>query len=165
MGKRILGVDIGGVIIDRVNDNTDTSFFRDKYLETTAVPGAFDSLARLANNSFKDSIYLISKCGLDIQRKTRAWLEHHRFYEITGIKRENLRFCSKRNEKADICKELGVTHFVDDRLEVLSYLIGEVEWLYLFRQSDRGRDWDKYLSYVKPLEEWSALTDTIERDV
>ena len=35
-----LGVDIGGVIIDRANDRTDTSFFGGNYLETTAVPGA-----------------------------------------------------------------------------------------------------------------------------
>jgi len=32
----VLGVDIGGVIIDRINDGTDTSFFGDNYLRTTA---------------------------------------------------------------------------------------------------------------------------------
>ena len=29
--KIILGIDIGGVIIDRVNENTDTSFFSGNY--------------------------------------------------------------------------------------------------------------------------------------
>ncbi|HJZ19149.1 MAG TPA: hypothetical protein VJ208_03525 [Candidatus Nanoarchaeia archaeon] len=42
MVKGILGVDIGGVIIDRVrNDGTDTAFKSKRYLETTAIPGVF----------------------------------------------------------------------------------------------------------------------------
>ena len=32
MQKEVLGVDIGGVIIDRINDWTDTSFFGENYL-------------------------------------------------------------------------------------------------------------------------------------
>lgn len=46
-----LGVDIGGVIINRVNDDTDTSFFGDNYLATTATPGVFWALAQLVVES------------------------------------------------------------------------------------------------------------------
>jgi hypothetical protein len=43
----VLGVDIGGVIVDRVAENSDTSFFGDRPMETPAVEGAFDALAQL----------------------------------------------------------------------------------------------------------------------
>ncbi|MBA3679436.1 hypothetical protein H0W80_04625, partial [Candidatus Saccharibacteria bacterium] len=50
----VLGVDVGGVIIDRVNDNTDTSFFGDNYLSTTAVSDVFEALAELVQARFED---------------------------------------------------------------------------------------------------------------
>ena len=126
-----LGVDVGGVIIDRVNDKTDTSFFGDNYLRTTAVPGAFEGLARLNAARFPGRIYLVSKCGPRIEARTRAWLAHHRFHAITGIPEAHLRFCRRRPDKAPICAALGISHFVDDRLEVLTYLTG-VPQRYLF---------------------------------
>lgn len=62
----ILGVDIGGVIIDRINNGTDTSFFTENYLQTTAVPGVFDALQQLMNRKFGENIYLVSKCGKEV---------------------------------------------------------------------------------------------------
>src|SRR4051812_21818344 len=117
-----LGVDIGGVIIDRVNDALDTSFFGDNYLQTTAVPGVFDALQHLNAGRFAGRVYLVSKCGARVQAKTLAWLQQHAFYATTGILPEHVHFCRKRQDKAGICASLGITHFVDDRLEVLSYL-------------------------------------------
>jgi len=38
MEAEVLGVDIGGVIMDKANDSTDTSFFSENFLETTATP-------------------------------------------------------------------------------------------------------------------------------
>ena len=124
----ILGVDIGGVIIDRENDRSDTSFFGDRYLETTAVPGAFEALEILSR---RFRTYLVSKCGPKTERRTLEWLRHHRFYERTGIGPEDVRFCRERKDKAPICVELGITHFVDDHLEVLQYL-ESVPCKYLF---------------------------------
>ena len=133
MQTEILGVDIGGVIIDGAkNDGSDTSFFSDNYLKTTPTEGVFDALSQLVTNRFGERVYLVSKCGPRFQEKTFHWLNHHGFYELTGIKRENVRFCRKRHEKAPICEELGITHFIDDRLEVLGYLTA-VKYLYLFR--------------------------------
>ena len=42
-------------------------------------------------------------------------------------------------EKADHCLELAVTHFVDDRSDVLNHLVGIVEHLYLFGARSRGK--------------------------
>lgn len=116
------GVDIGGVLIDRANNGSDTSFFSQRFLETTAVPGAFAALALLARERFGGRVHLVSKCGARTEERTKLWLAHHDFEAITGIGPTHLHFCRERRDKAPICAALGVTHFVDDRLEVLSYL-------------------------------------------
>ena len=78
MEKRVLGVDIGGVIIDKANDNTDTSLFGNNYLNTTAVKDAFMSLKEL-NIRFGGEVCIVSKCGSNTERKTKEWLQHHDF--------------------------------------------------------------------------------------
>lgn len=157
MQKEVLGVDIGGVIIDRVNDGTDTSFFSENYLRTTAVPGAFAVLRRLVDERFGAGVYLVSKCGKKVEAKTLHWLDHHRFYEISGISPGRIRFCRKRYEKAGICKELGITHFVDDRLEVLSNLT-TVGQLFLFRpRAEEVRRFATHLKRVHQVDSWQEI--------
>lgn len=130
----ILGIDVGGVIIDRANDRTDTSFFGPSYLASKPVPGALESIELLSQMGMK--IYLVSKCGPAIERKTREWLAHNGFHEKTGIPEDHVRTCRQRKDKAEICRRLGITHFVDDRLEVLSHL-STVNERYLFNPDAR----------------------------
>lgn len=129
-----LGVDIGRVIIGGgAPGGSDTQFFSGdtaKMLATPAVPGAFEALARLAPRF--EQVWLVSKCGERVQRHTRQWLEHHDFTARTGIPREHLRFCLKRPDKAVHCAGLGITHFVDDKLDVHQALRGIVAHRYLF---------------------------------
>ena len=157
MNAETLGVDIGGVIIDRVNDGTDTSFFTDNYLRTTAVPGVFDALRQLVEKRFGDKVFLVSKCGQRVQDKTLQWLDHHRFYDLTGVERERVRFCRERHEKAGICEKLGITHFVDDRLEVLGNLT-TVGTLYLFQpRPDEVRRFARFLNRVRQVNSWQEI--------
>lgn len=153
-----LGVDIGGVIIDRVNDGTDTSFFSRNYLKTTAVPGAFNALRQLVEKKFGDRVFLVSTCGERTQEKTLEWLEHHNFYDITGIKRDHVNFCLKRYEKVGICEKIGITHYIDDRLEVLSNLVTVVDTLYLFRpRPDEVKRFVNFLGYVEEVHSWQEI--------
>lgn len=157
MNTGILGVDIGGVIIDRVNDGTDTSFFSQNYLRTTPVPKVFEALHKLVASRFGDRVHLVSKCGQRVEDKTLHWLKHHNFYELTQVKPDHVHFCRERHEKAGICKSLGITHFVDDRLEVLSYL-GAVRVRYLFKPSlDEVRRYSHYLGEVIRVESWDEI--------
>lgn len=157
MKADILGVDIGGVIIDRVNDDTDTSFFGDNYLATTAVPGAFASLARLAPGRFGGRVFLVSKCGARVEAKTRDWLAYHDFHAQTGIPASHVHFCRRRPDKAEVCERLGVTHFIDDRLEVLGYL-EHVANLYLFRPERREMNRHaRHLRRVQIVHEWDEV--------
>ena len=157
-----LGVDVGGVIIDRVNDALDTSFFGDNYRQTTAVPGAFAALRRLNAGRFAGRVHLVSKCGARVQAKTLDWLAHHGLYATTGIAPEHVHFCRKRQDKAAICADLGITHFVDDRLEVLSDLTS-VPTRYLFRPGpDAVAEYAHVLPDVRQVASWDELAAELE---
>lgn len=151
----ILGVDFGGVINDGAShpSGDDTTFLSggfDEAMRTPVMAGAVDSLARLTER-FGGRVWIVSKCGPRIQARTEQWLDHVHFFERTGVDPSHLRFCRQRPEKADHCAELGVTHFVDDRADVLGHLVGVVEHLFLFgmrsdhlpRFAVRVRDWSE----------------------
>lgn len=120
--KPALGVDIGGVLIRPAHDSGDTSFFSSGYLDTPMVEGAFDAVAELNAGAFAERVYLVSKAKSGTARKTIEWLAHHDFHGRTGIPLERVRFCEERAEKAIIAKRLGLTAFIDDRLDVLHHL-------------------------------------------
>ncbi len=159
MNKNIIGVDIGGVIIGRINDKTDTSFFGNDYLSTPAIEGAFEQIALLQKSGFE--IYLVSKCGSAVQKKSMHWLKHKRFFEITGIAPANAKFCKTRKEKAGICENIGASYFIDDRLEVLSYL-GKVEHLFLFNADDKEvAKFSQHLRKVMRTDSWKEVSSSI----
>lgn len=140
-----LGIDIGRVIIDGSSHPTgdDTAFFKggiENALQTPAMAGAFDSITRLAA-LFDGRVWLVSKCGERVEARTREWLAHRRFFEQTNIDPEHLRFCRQRPEKAIHCAQVEITHFVDDRLDVLDVLADIVPHRYLFGpQRDRPQN-------------------------
>lgn len=130
-----LGIDVGRVLISPGDDSRpDTSFIGgtlEDALNTPAYEGMFDVVPDLVRR-FEGQVWIVSKCGKRIQERTLLWFEHHRFFERTGIDRRNVRFCLKRPEKAIHCRELGITHFIDDRTDVLEAMVGVVPKLYLF---------------------------------
>jgi hypothetical protein len=136
--SELLGVDVGGVLVDRIAaDGSDTSFFSERFLETPAVAGAFDTLLRLRRERFGERICIVSKCGPRTEEKTRLWLGHHGLLDALGLDERALHFCRKRPDKAPICKRLGVTHFIDDRMDVLVHLTS-VRYRILFGPQDPG---------------------------
>jgi hypothetical protein len=158
-----LGVDIGRVIIGGgvVPGSSDTQFFSGdtaRMLATPAVPGAFEALARLVPRF--EQVWLVSKCGERVQRHTRQWLDHHDFAARTGIPRDNIRFCLQRPEKAAHCAELGITHFVDDKLDVHQALRDVVAHRYLF-----GVQPTPAPAWVQHTETWAAAEDAIVRSL
>jgi hypothetical protein len=130
-----LGIDVGRVLIRPEDaDGADTSFIGgtlEDALNTPPYDGMFDVVPQLVDR-FDGQVWIVSKCGPAIQHKTMRWFEHHRFFERTGIRHDNVRFCLKRPEKAVHCRQLGITHFIDDRTDVLQAMIGIVPHLYLF---------------------------------
>src|SRR5687767_3502852 len=163
-----LGVDVGGVISDRSADHTSESFFGPNYLDAPVAEGAFAALAQLNAGQFADQIYIVSKCGEKIQDRTKQWFTHLGFYEATGIEPDHVHFCRERAEKAEIAKTLGLTHFIDDRLEILIYLEGIVPQRLLFNPREteiqRQEDWERHLKEVKVVRNWNEVSQAVILD-
>jgi hypothetical protein len=136
-----LGIDVGRVLISPGDDSApDTSFIGgtlEDALRTPPYPGMFEVIPRLVE-TFQRRVWIISKCGPRVQEKTQRWLQHYRFFERTGIDEGNLRFCLRRSGKALHCAEIGITHFIDDRCDVLDAMRGIVPHLYLFGVQKEG---------------------------
>jgi hypothetical protein len=129
-----LGIDIGRVIINGTSGPGDTSFFAGDtaaMLRTPAVPGAFEAIARLVP-LFADT-WLVSKCGPRVQARSLHWLRHHDFFQHTGIAEDHIRFCLQRPQKAIHCADLAITHFVDDKPDVIAAITPVVPHRYLFK--------------------------------
>ncbi|MBA9006917.1 hypothetical protein [Thermomonospora cellulosilytica] len=121
----------GGGLADGAQDTVFLGGDLEQALRTPATEGAFEVLGRLSE-LFERRVWVISKCGPVTERKTRLWLDRHEFWERTGTPAGNIRFCRKRAEKAVHCAELGITHMIDDRLDVHRALRDVVGHRYLF---------------------------------
>jgi len=131
-----LGLDIGRVVMCPADDDgrPDTSFLDlpdDQALEVPAAPFLWDVLPEIVSR-FSGRVWLVSKAGARIESLTRRWLAHHRFFERAGMIDGAVRFCRRREEKRSHAISLRLTHFVDDRSDVLESLRGVVSHLYLF---------------------------------
>ena len=156
-----LGIDVGGVIIAKSNDGTDTSFFSNNYLKSTAVEDAVRVITELVERRFGQKTYIVSKCEANTERKTLEWLFYNQFFLATGILPQHVRFCRTREGKAPICQELHITHFVDDRLEVLSHL-HTVPHKFLFQANPREvKKFESHLNQVRPVDTWLHLENIL----
>jgi hypothetical protein len=138
-----LGIDVGRVLISPGDESKpDTSFIGatpEQAMNTPPYEGMFEVVPALVER-FNGQVWIVSKCGRRVQERTLQWFDRHRFFERTGIEKGNVRFCLKRPEKAVHCRELQITHFIDDRTDVLEAMLGVVPNLYLFGpQADRPR--------------------------
>jgi hypothetical protein len=78
-------------------------------------------------------VWLISKCGKKIQDRSLAWLEAYEFFEVTGVKPEQVIFCRQRKEKSPIAESLALRVFIDDRVDIISSMENIVAHPILFR--------------------------------
>lgn len=105
--------------------------FEERVENVLPVPNVFNTIAEM-NALLSERVWVVSKAALDTERKAREWLKYHRFFESTGVSLRDIRFVRDRSRKLDACRELGITHFVDDGIKNLELLAGSVEHLYLF---------------------------------
>jgi hypothetical protein len=156
-----LGIDVGRVLISPGDESSpDTSFIGgslEDALRTPPYDGMFDVLPALVER-FAARVWIVSKCGTRVRERTEAWFRHHRFFERTGIDPSNVRFCRERPQKAPICAELGITHFIDDRADVLEPMRGIVANRFLFGPQRRPVAADAGLH---PLADWPAVGRTL----
>ena len=117
-----IGIDIGGVIIAQDIDEPDL-FFTDNFLRAKSFPNCFETIKQFVTSYGKENVFIISKCGIVVQKKSMEWLESQSFFSVTGFDRENIHFCFARHEKASIANHLDLNVFIDDRYTVLKYML------------------------------------------
>lgn len=126
--KEVLGIDLGDTIFDR--SVSPTQPFQD----------ALRVIKRLTEERFTaQHVHIVSKVNAEQMLRAEARLAEYGFFEATGIPEENLHFCAERSEKAPICERLGITHFIDDRVEVIYHLLNIVPHCYLFRGNTKRK--------------------------
>ena len=159
MKKLLLGLDIGGVIHDWMRFNgSELDFGGPLYLKMPPMDDAFESIATLNKEStFAGNIYLVTRYKEGPER-TLEWLKAQNFWEKTGIDESHFNGCIERHEKLAICKGVGVTHFVDDRAEVLSHLIGTVPHLFQFNgREEEKEEFKEFLPSFTQVASWKEL--------
>lgn len=150
-----LGIDFGGVIIDVWQHGNEELFFSDNFLDTPEVEGAFQAIRSLRKHFA--AIKYVSHCSNENRARFIGWLRVHDFYEATGSKPEDTTFCMHRSDKAGICEALKLSHFIDDRLEILSSLTS-VKEQYLFQpRKEDLQEYGDYLNMVQVVQSWKDL--------
>jgi hypothetical protein len=152
-----LGIDIGRVIIKPAETKDDTSFLHgsdEEAMETLPNTDAFESILALSN-FFQGKVWLVSKAGQKVSMRTRQWLKTWDFYQQTRVSPANLYFCKERADKRGICERLRITHFIDDRLDVLTHMRGVVPSLYLFGPQPPRPP----IAWAKPVLTWRAVLE------
>ncbi|MGE0653978.1 MAG: hypothetical protein AB7P12_19855 [Alphaproteobacteria bacterium] len=158
-----LGIDIGGVIVVRVNDGSELSFFGDRYLENPPISGAFEGIRELGQERFGENVHLVSRCREETRRRTLAWFDHHGFWEATGLTRDRVHFCDERREKELVCARVGIDHFIDDHMDVLRQL-PSVPNRFLFRPEQQDLvEFASLLDTVTIAQDWPSLVEAILR--
>ncbi len=129
-----IGIDIGRVLISVGDGRHDTSFLSGGEEAAMATPPMQDAIqcVKALSRRTGGNIWLVSKCGERIAGRSRRWLARWRFFAQVEVDPSHLRFCKKRPDKAIHARQLRLTHFVDDRADVLVHLRDLVPHLYLF---------------------------------
>jgi hypothetical protein len=153
-----LGLDFGRVIMSPKPEvgGADSRFLllpEGDALDIPPPPGAFEVIAELVRH-FGGRVWIVSKAGPRIQSLTRRWLERHRFFERTGMPPRALHFVRERRDKRLEAEKLGLTHFVDDRVDVLAVL-ASVPNRYLFGPQGDVPAWAIHVA------DWAAVRSAL----
>jgi hypothetical protein len=116
-----IGVDIGGVLVD-IHKITN---------KIREVKGGADAVRTLMKTFGEKNVFLVSKVRLggQMHRRTQRWLQGPTgLFARTGLPAENIVFVehiSGSLGKGVAAKTLGLSHFVDDKWEVLQAVVGD----------------------------------------
>ncbi len=157
MNARV-GIDFGGVIVRSRKElrGEDTSL-EDSAGSEVAHDGAYDAIRKIVS-ACDGLVWIVSKAGPRVQARTLAWLDAVGFYSRTGLAPDHVRFCLQREEKEGICRDLGITHFIDDRVHVMQILRGAVPHLYLFGEPGGEKFCPPWATFASA---WAEVADLV----
>ena len=110
-----IGIDIEGVI--RAKGNKARSV--EEYIDVNPLSDATRVITALVDKFGSENIFIISRCPEYAEDGILQWLGNQKFFTNIGFIRSNIYFCLERADKAIIAKQLKLTYFIDDRIDVL----------------------------------------------
>ena len=113
-----IGFDLGDTLVHGDNHHDGSTSVKVFY------PRALDVVRQCVQ--LCEDVFIISKVNEQQRERALALLESSNFHAITGLKRENVFFCARRDQKGIIAEKLNINAFVDDRPEVMAYMNKEV---------------------------------------
>jgi len=117
-----IGFDLGGVVLDSPGGSVPLDSW-----PIREVPGAVDTIRWMHRvGDWPSGVHVISRCGPDVEAWSRHALDHVNFFERTGLSQGHVHFVRKVGEKVDLAVQLQLTHFVDDRSDVLARMAGRI---------------------------------------
>jgi len=150
-----VGIDCGGVLLANFNRLEDKNLqFHQSFLEFPAIDQALESVQKLVSVLGQEHVFLVSRVSEEREAGLREWVQEKGFVNEQGFLPKNLYFCREKQDKAAICRQLEITHFIDNRLGILHYL-PFVPHLYLFQPS--AKELDTFIG-EKPNMEYVAET-------
>ncbi len=156
-----LGIDFGGVLIPmgQHTPHQERQFGRRFLLKPH--PNALQRITDLVD-VFQGQVWIVSHCSERSEPLILRWLEQHQFFACAGMRREHVHFCRERSQKSPICAELGITHFIDDHMEIMEILRQTVPHLYLFGEQEEqncAHDW------IVPVANWNDAYAAVMKDL
>lgn len=153
-----MGIDFGGVIVRNRNQSlgADTDLTGREKTEV-AQDGVFEALREIVRMC-EGRVWIVSKAGPRMEARTRAWLNEVDFFSHTGMNPGYIEFCRERQEKEAICRELQISHFIDDRIHVMQILRYTVPHLYLFGEQTSESFCPPWASFVS---RWSRVVELL----
>jgi len=125
-GTPRLGLDFGNVIVANEDDGMFIRRAADGSVEhcSQPCPGAREGVRTLVKLFGREHVFVVSKAGPKIARRSLDWLNESGFLKDTGLYagEDHVFFVGGRVDKRPIVEALGITHFVDDRMSVLRSL-------------------------------------------
>jgi hypothetical protein len=151
-----IGIDFGGVVVRTSRHSahdTDIDLSGGTDIAQEGVIEAVRGLVEVTDGC----VWIVSKAGASTEAKTRGWLKSVGFFASTGMNAGNVRFCRTRPDKAPICRELGITHFIDDKIHVMQILRETVPHLFLFGDEVAETNCPPWATHVRRWSDVPAL--------
>lgn len=116
--KTKIGLDLNGVLA-----NNKTSYIKTRnYSIFSVMEDAVNVVKTIIKRYGKENVYIISRVqSHQLSFITGIWMETHNFLQKTNMSLDNVKICTRLKNKSRIAEELNITHFIDDRPEVLNY--------------------------------------------
>lgn len=124
--------------------------------KTVPLPDAFRVAKRIVTELDPNAV-IISRVNEKQKQRALEWFKKENVLEQLGIKPENVYWCEQRCEKAPIVDKLGLTHFIDDRPEVMNYLSNEVVKIFINPDPSDLYDYRDDIQNFTVCSDWLAI--------